>query len=113
MAVGKAFGSRPPAGQARIELEGTAGQSFGFLAPGIDLRLVGAYSDYVGKGMGGGRIVVAPPVDDAGAPVLIGNGPVRGDPGRAVLRQAGRERFAVLSGAAVVEGTSATTAAST
>src|SRR4029450_12895311 len=74
VAVGGAFGSRPPAGRARIELEGTAGQSFGaFLAPGIDLRLTGACNDYVGKGMGGGRIVVRPPDDDAGAPVLIGN----------------------------------------
>ncbi len=27
----------------------------------------------MGKGMGGGRIVIRPPTDDAGAPVLIGN----------------------------------------
>src|SRR4030095_6970730 len=108
VAVGKAFGSRPPAGRARIEREGTAGQSFGaFLAPGIDLRLVGVANDYVGKGMGGGRIVVRPPDNDAGAPVLIGNTALYGAT-RGELFCAGRagERFAVRnSGAtAVVEG---------
>ena len=108
VAVGKAFGSRPPAGRARIELEGTAGQSFGaFLAPGIDLRITGACNDYVGKGMGGGRIVVRPPADDAGAPVLMGNTALYGAT-RGELFCAGRagERFAVRnSGAtAVVEG---------
>jgi glutamate synthase domain-containing protein 2/glutamate synthase domain-containing protein 1/glutamate synthase domain-containing protein 3 len=108
VAVGKAFGSRPPAGRARVEFEGTAGQSFGaFLAPGIDLRLTGACNDYVGKGMGGGRIVVRPPIDDAGSPVLIGNTALYGAT-RGELFCAGRagERFAVRnSGAtAVVEG---------
>jgi glutamate synthase domain-containing protein 2/glutamate synthase domain-containing protein 1/glutamate synthase domain-containing protein 3 len=108
VAIGAAFGSRPPAGRARIELEGTAGQSFGaFLAPGIDLRLTGACNDYVGKGMGGGRIVIRPPADDAGAPVLIGNTALYGAT-RGELFCAGRagERFAVRnSGAtAVVEG---------
>jgi glutamate synthase domain-containing protein 2/glutamate synthase domain-containing protein 3 len=108
VAVGKAFGSRPPAGRARIELEGTAGQSFGaFLAPGIDLRITGACNDYVGKGMGGGRIVICPPADDAGAPVLVGNTALYGAT-RGELFCAGRagERFAVRnSGAtAVVEG---------
>ena len=108
VAVGAAFGSRPPAGRARIELEGTAGQSFGaFLAPGIDLRLTGVCNDYVGKGMGGGRIVVRAPADDAGAPVLIGNTALYGAT-RGELFCAGRagERFAVRnSGAtAVVEG---------
>ena len=91
VAVGKAFGSRPPAGRARIELEGTAGQSFGaFLAPGIDLRLVGACNDYVGKGMGGGRIVVLHPLTTRRPGPDRQHGPVRGDPGRAVLRRAGR-----------------------
>jgi glutamate synthase domain-containing protein 2/glutamate synthase domain-containing protein 1/glutamate synthase domain-containing protein 3 len=108
VAVGKAFGSRPPAGRARIELEGTAGQSFGaFLAPGIDLRLTGACNDYVGKGMGGGRIVIRPPDDDAGDPVLIGNTALYGATrGELFCAGAAGERFAVRnSGAtAVVEG---------
>jgi glutamate synthase domain-containing protein 2/glutamate synthase domain-containing protein 1/glutamate synthase domain-containing protein 3 len=108
VAVGAAFGSRPPPGRARVEFEGTAGQSFGaFLAPGIDLRITGACNDYVGKGMGGGRIVIRPPADDAGAPVLVGNTALYGAT-RGELFCAGRagERFAVRnSGAtAVVEG---------
>ena len=109
VAVGAAFGSRPPSGRARVEFDGVAGQSFGaFLAPGIDFRLTGAANDYVGKGMGGGRIVVQAPDDDLGDAVLVGNtvlyGATRGE-----LFCAGRagERFAVRnSGAtAVVEGT--------
>jgi glutamate synthase (ferredoxin) len=107
--IGARFGSRPPAGRARIEFEGVAGQSFGaFLAPGVELRLVGSANDYVGKGMGGGRIVIRPPDGDAGSPVLVGNtvlyGATRGE-----LFCAGfaGERFAVRnSGAtAVIEGT--------
>jgi len=43
--------------------EGSAGQSFGaFLAPGVELTLVGEANDYVGKGMAGGVIVMRPPV---------------------------------------------------
>ncbi|HEX8928850.1 MAG TPA: glutamate synthase subunit alpha, partial [Actinomycetota bacterium] len=65
-------------------------------------------NDYVGKGMGGGRIVIRPPADDAGAPVLAGNTLLYGATG-GELFCAGRagERFAVRnSGAtAVVEGT--------
>jgi glutamate synthase domain-containing protein 2/glutamate synthase domain-containing protein 1/glutamate synthase domain-containing protein 3 len=107
--IGARYGSRPPAGRARIEFEGVAGQSFGaFLAPGVELRLVGSANDYVGKGMGGGRIVIRPPDGDAGSPVLVGNtvlyGATRGE-----LFCAGwaGERFAVRnSGAtAVIEGT--------
>ncbi len=108
-AVGAAFGSKPPAGRARVEFEGTAGQSFGaFLAPGIDFRLTGAANDYVGKGMGGGRIVITPPAGDAGGPVLVGNTALYGAT-RGELFCAGRagERFAVRNSGAtgVVEGT--------
>jgi glutamate synthase domain-containing protein 3 len=90
---------------------GSAGQSFGaFLSAGVVLRLVGEANDYVGKSMGGGRIVIAPPADDAGRPVLIGNTALYGATG-GKLFCAGRagERFAVRnSGAtAVVEGVGA------
>ena len=45
-----------------IDLEGSAGNSFGAFVPrGITLRLRGDANDYVGKGLSGGRIVVAPP----------------------------------------------------
>ena len=41
--------------------------------PASSSTLAGEANDYVGKGMGGGRIVVRPPDDDAGDPVLVGN----------------------------------------
>jgi glutamate synthase (ferredoxin) len=109
VAIAARYGSRPPAGRARIEFAGTAGQSFGaFLAAGVELRLEGAANDYVGKGMGGGRLVIRPPAGDAGDPVLLGNTVLYGATG-GELFCAGRagERFAVRnSGAtAVVEGT--------
>ncbi len=89
--------------------EGEAGQSFGaFLSEGIELRLVGEANDYVCKSMGGGRVVIIPPANDAGDPVLAGNTVLYGATG-GQLFIAGRagERFAVRnSGAvAVVEGT--------
>ncbi len=88
--------------------EGEAGQSFGaFLSEGIELILVGEANDYVGKGMGGGRIVIRPPQNDAGDPFLAGNTLLYGATGGQlfIAGQAG-ERFGVRnSGAvAVVEG---------
>ena len=72
------------------------------------MTLVGEANDYVGKGMSGGRIVIRPPADDAGDPVLAGNTCLYGATG-GELFVAGTvgERFAVRnSGAtAVVEGT--------
>ncbi len=73
----------------------------------MELELVGECNDYVGKGMGGGRIVVLPPADDAGDAVLLGNAVLYGATGGELFctGRAG-ERFAVRnSGAtAVVEG---------
>ena len=44
-----------------VAFTGSAGQSFGaFLPQGITLRLAGDANDYLGKGLSGGRIVVAP-----------------------------------------------------
>jgi glutamate synthase domain-containing protein 2/glutamate synthase domain-containing protein 1/glutamate synthase domain-containing protein 3 len=108
-AVGLEFGQREPHGTARLRVAGEAGQSFGaFLSDGVELVLDGEANDYVGKGMGGGRIVVRPAADDAGDPVLVGNTVLYGATG-GELFVAGRagERFAVRnSGAtAVVEGT--------
>lgn len=100
-----------PAHSIVIELEGTAGQSFGaFLCPGIHMRLTGHANDYVGKGLGGGEIVLRPPMS-ARYPwhenVILGNTALYGATG-GQLFAAGRagERFAVRnSGAqAVVEG---------
>jgi glutamate synthase (ferredoxin) len=102
------FGDRPPRGTAIVRLTGEAGQSFGaFLGHGIELHLTGEANDYVGKGMAGGRIVVRPPADDAGEPVLAGNTCLYGATGGDLfLAGLVGERFAVRnSGAiAVVEG---------
>ncbi len=46
-----------------ITLRGSAGQSIGaFLPKGVTLRLIGDANDYAGKGLSGGRLVLAPPL---------------------------------------------------
>jgi len=107
-AIALEWGGRPPSGTAVVRLSGSAGQSLGaFLTHGIELELVGEANDYVGKGMGGGRIVIRPPEDDAGDPVLAGNTCLYGATGGDVyIAGSVGERFGVRnSGAnAVVEG---------
>ena len=100
-----------PDGTIDIRLSGTAGQSFGaFLPHGITLALEGDANDFVGKGLSGGQLIVAPsprattPAEDN---VIIGNVALYGaTSGRAFIRGLAGERFAVRnSGAhAVVEG---------
>ena len=107
-ALARECGASVPAGSACVTFTGAAGQSFGaFLTEGIEFVLIGEANDYVGKGMGGGRIIVRPPADDAGDPYLLGNTVLYGATG-GELFCAGKagERFAVRnSGAsAVVEG---------
>jgi glutamate synthase domain-containing protein 2/glutamate synthase domain-containing protein 1/glutamate synthase domain-containing protein 3 len=106
--IGRRFGSASPPGRIRASFAGVAGQGFGaFLSAGVELRLVGEANDYVGKGMGGGRIVVSPPEDDAGEPTLLGNTVLYGATGGELYcAGAAGERFCVRnSGAtAVVEG---------
>ena len=100
-----------PPGTIRFTLRGSAGQSFGaWLAPGIELTLVGEANDYVGKGLSGGILALRPP-EDAGfvaeRNVIAGNTVLYGaTSGRAFFRGLAGERFAVRnSGAiAVVEG---------
>jgi glutamate synthase domain-containing protein 2/glutamate synthase domain-containing protein 1/glutamate synthase domain-containing protein 3 len=95
----------------RFALRGSAGQSFGaWLAPGVELSLVGDANDYCGKGLSGGVLSVRPP-DEAGFAaeenVIAGNTVLYGaTAGRAFFRGLAGERFAVRnSGAsAVVEG---------
>ena len=44
-----------------VKLKGTAGQSFGaWLAAGVTLNLEGEANDYVGKGLSGGKLIIAP-----------------------------------------------------
>jgi glutamate synthase (NADPH/NADH) large chain/glutamate synthase (ferredoxin) len=100
-----------PAGAIRVRLFGSAGQSFGaWLAPGIELQLVGDANDYVGKGLSGGTLSIRPPEGSGFAAetnVIAGNTLLYGaTSGRAFIRGLVGERFAVRnSGAdAVVEG---------
>ena len=100
-----------PDGTIKINLNGSGGQSFGaFLAPGVFIRLSGDTNDYMGKGIGGGRIVIVPPEGSGFAPednIIIGNVALYGATGGDVfIRGRAGERFAVRnSGArAVVEG---------
>jgi glutamate synthase (NADPH/NADH) large chain len=96
----------------RLRFTGTAGQSFGvWNNHGMHLKLIGDANDYVGKGMAGGSIAIAPHSDApivANRSAIVGNTCLYGATGGAFFAagQAG-ERFAVRnSGAtAVVEGT--------
>jgi glutamate synthase domain-containing protein 2/glutamate synthase domain-containing protein 1/glutamate synthase domain-containing protein 3 len=111
-AVTVAYGAAGLArGTIRLTLRGSAGQSFGaWLAPGIELTLVGEANDYVGKGLSGGVLTLRPPEDSgfvAEHNVIAGNTVLYGaTSGRAFFRGLAGERFAVRnSGAtAVVEG---------
>jgi glutamate synthase (ferredoxin) len=93
----------------RLVYRGSAGQSFGaWLDHGMELVLEGEANDYVGKGMGGGVLVIRPfAADGAAAPVLAGNTCLYGATGgRLFLAGRAGERFCVRnSGAvAVLEG---------
>ena len=95
-----------------IDLEGTAGQSFGAWAThGLTLSLTGEANDYVGKGLSGGKLIVRPPAASGIIPeqsIIVGNTVLYGAiTGECYFRGIAGERFAVRnSGAlAVVEGT--------
>ncbi|MFR9650180.1 MAG: glutamate synthase large subunit [Rikenellaceae bacterium] len=90
---------------------GSAGQSFGaFLSKGLTLKLEGESNDYLGKGLSGGKIIVAPSkvaTFDAGKNVIAGNTMMYGaTSGEVYINGIVGERFCVRnSGAkAVVEG---------
>ncbi len=111
-AIALEFGAEAPRGSARVRFDGAAGQSFGaFLAAGVEMDLVGEANDYVGKGMGGGLIVVRPPADDAtlgadggrgSSTVLAGNTCLYGATGGELfVAGAVGERFAVRNSGAV------------
>lgn len=94
-----------------VDLEGTAGQSFGaFLASGVSMHLDGSANDYVGKGLSGGKITIRTPETAGYDPtenISIGNVALYGaTDGQLYVNGVAGERFAVRnSGAkAVVEG---------
>ena len=89
-----------------ISFRGSAGQSFGaFLPRGVTLRLAGDANDYVGKGLSGGRLIVAPDPeasfaadDQIIAGNVIGYGATNGE---IYLRGVVGERFCVRNSGAV------------
>ena len=102
-----------PEDSIKVELEGSAGQSFaGWLAPGVTITLRGDSQDYAGKGLSGGVFAIRPREGmgehfKAEQNVIVGNTVLYGaTAGRAFFRGLAGERFAVRnSGAwAVVEG---------
>jgi len=99
-----------PEDTIKLTFDGSAGQSFGaFIPSGMTLRLNGDANDYLGKGLSGGKIIIAPPVGSSFVPsenIIIGNTALYGATSGEVYIQGGAgERFAVRnSGAnAVVE----------
>ena len=110
--VAKRYGEEGlPLDTIKIHLNGSAGQSFGaFLAKGISLYLEGDANDYMGKGIGGGTIVVRPSPEVTFIPednIIIGNVAMYGATGgEAFIRGMAGERFCVRNSGvhAVVEG---------
>jgi glutamate synthase domain-containing protein 3 len=97
-----------------FKFTGSAGQSFGcFLAHGVTLILEGDANDYLGKGLGGGKIIVFPPKQAISAGfkaeqnIIAGNvicyGGVEGE---VYIRGVVGERFCVRNSGvnAIVEG---------
>jgi glutamate synthase (NADPH/NADH) large chain len=111
--VSRRFGGQGlPENFVTVDFTGSAGQSFGaFLAKGITFRLAGDSNDYLGKGLSGGRIAVAPPegsVFKTNENIIVGNTVLYGaTSGELYAAGVAGERFCVRnSGAvAVVEGT--------
>jgi glutamate synthase (NADPH/NADH) large chain len=100
-----------PEDSIKVNLEGSAGQSFGaFAARGLTLSLQGDANDYLGKGLCGGKIIVAPPKAssfDSDKNIIAGNTLLYGaTSGEAYISGRVGQRFCIRnSGAtAVVEG---------
>ncbi|MGK0289333.1 MAG: glutamate synthase (NADPH/NADH) large chain [bacterium] len=110
--VSKKYGAEGlPDDTIKINLSGTAGQSFAAFVPkGITFTISGDANDYVGKGLSGGKLIIAPPekatyVNEEN--MIVGNTVLYGaTSGEAYFSGLAGERFAVRnSGAiAVVEG---------
>lgn len=95
-----------------VNCKGSGGQSFGaFIPKGLTLNLKGDSNDYFGKGLSGGKLIIAPDEKSTFVPdenIIIGNVALYGaTSGKAFINGIAGERFCVRnSGAtAVVEGT--------
>ncbi|MBX3448824.1 MAG: glutamate synthase large subunit [Planctomycetaceae bacterium] len=100
-----------PADTIQIRCKGSAGQSLGaWLAKGITIEVEGDANDYVGKGLSGGKIIIAPPENSSFVPedsIIVGNVCLYGaTEGEAYFRGRAAERFCVRNSGAscVVEG---------
>jgi glutamate synthase (NADPH/NADH) large chain len=110
--VAKRYGNTGlPEDSIKINLKGTAGQSFGaFLAKGITFNLSGEGNDYVGKGLCGGKIIIQPPKKFSGLAeenIIVGNTTMYGaTSGESYFNGIGGERFCVRNSGAssVIEG---------
>ena len=110
--ISKLWGAKGlPKDTVKINLEGSAGQSFGaWITKGMTLNLEGDANDFVGKGLSGGKIIIYPPKDSHFVPeenILLGNVALYGaTDGEAYFRGIAAERFCVRNSGArvVVEG---------
>ncbi|WP_261134091.1 glutamate synthase large subunit [Bacillus sp. Marseille-Q3570] len=110
--VTKRYGGKGlPEDTIDLTFNGSAGQSFGAFVPkGITLRVNGDANDYVGKGLSGGKIIVAPSsksIVRQMEEVIIGNVSLFGaTDGEVYINGSAGERFAVRNSGvhAVVEG---------
>jgi glutamate synthase (NADPH/NADH) large chain len=111
-AITRKFGMQAlPEGRLHIRLEGSAGQSLGaFSVQGLLLEVIGDANDYVGKGLSGATIVVAPRPKDrrsSSGDAIIGNTCLYGaTSGKLFASGTAGVRFAVRNSGAktVVEG---------
>ena len=106
------YGSKGlPEDTIKIHFSGSAGQSFGaWASPGMTLQVRGDANDYFGKGLSGGRLVIAPPPGSTFVfeeNIIIGNVSFYGATGgEAFVNGMAGERFCIRNSGAtvVVEG---------
>ena len=100
------FGSALPDDTFTVTCRGGGGQSFGaFIPNGLTLRLYGDANDGFGKGLSGGKLIVAPPAEaklEASENIIIGNVALYGaTAGTAYVAGIAGERFCVRNSGAV------------
>lgn len=100
-----------PEDTVHLHFQGSAGQSFGAFVPkGVTLELEGDANDYLGKGLGGAKIILYPPAAStfvAEENIIAGNVAFYGaTKGEAYIRGVAGERFCVRNSGVntVVEG---------
>ena len=110
--IARRYGSAGlPDGCITIHFSGSAGQSFGaWASKGMTLKIRGDANDYFGKGLSGGRLIVAPPPGSSFVfeeNIIIGNVAFYGATGgEAFVNGMAGERFCIRNSGAkvVVEG---------